>query len=302
MLSGRSRPLPAAPRMSQAVLFFTHDPHPRILGHYRRLQAEAGEIVAVRLGIDGRAPAMQGIDLGADVVLNGADSDRLFPGRFTPPLSPYERICESDLVRCALLLSPQLGAFEHLWLMEYDVDYAGSWRDFFAATASIPHDVLGTRIRRRADEPGWVHWQFLACPEEVAEEDRIMGFFPMMRLSRRFLETFKATLQDRAWRGHFEALVPMIASHNGLTVGDLGHGPFGDPARRPLCNPSSFRLRRSRSRYFHEAPNEFRVAGQLYHPIKLGARPKGFSRSALSMRFENAARRLRGIINPRAVH
>jgi hypothetical protein len=62
----------------------------------------------------------------------------------------------------------------------------------------------------------------------------VRGFFPIVRLSRRFAEAYRAEV-TAGWAGHFEALYPTIAVLRSLSDEDIGGtGPFVPEGRRGL--------------------------------------------------------------------
>jgi hypothetical protein len=108
------------------------------------------------------------------------------------------------------------------------------------------------------------------------------GFFPVVRMSRRFIEAYKSEVPG-GWAGHFEALYPTIAGMRGLGIEDIGGtGPFTPVARRgrfysnghPDGNlfPGTFRFRPPvASGYFMPFAPEFYEEDRLWHPIKTSA-------------------------------
>ena len=56
---------------------------------------------------------------------------------------------------------------DHLWLMEYDVDFAGRWDDLFAPFADRDADLLTTTLMYRAPAAEVAGWRTAASPLEV---------------------------------------------------------------------------------------------------------------------------------------
>lgn len=120
--------------------------------------------------------------------------------------------------------------YEHFWVVEYDVRYSGSWRQFFAAFDDNAADLLGTSLIRYADFPGWSHWRSLAIPNRRTDDgDRIRGFFPVFRISNNALACLHE-IYGQGWAGHMEALMPTALYRSGLRIEDIGgDGEFVKP-------------------------------------------------------------------------
>jgi hypothetical protein len=164
--------------------------------------------------------------------------------------------------------------FDHYWFVEYDVRYAGPWRDLIGAFRALPHDLLGAHLRDAQDEPDWPWWHEIRPPRgEIDRADALRGFLPIVRFSRRAL----AQLSDDTalgWSGFLEGLVPTLLRLRGLRVGDFGgDGPWV---------PDGFRNRFYTSRsdragaLCHVGSHRYRpalaypriVPGRIYHPVK----------------------------------
>jgi hypothetical protein len=166
----------------------------------------------------------------------------------------------------------------HVWVMEYDVDYSGSWHDFFSQFARVNADVLTTTLAHESDYPDWNWWAEASAPDWVDRADFVRGFHPLMRLSRRFAHRYAVMMADSSWRGHYEFTIPTAAVASGSSIEDLGGlGRFtpegrainyvNEPSNLKL-SPGTYVWRPARGKYFHEAPASFAEANQLYHPIK----------------------------------
>jgi hypothetical protein len=162
--------------------------------------------------------------------------------------------------------------YKHYWIVEYDVRFTGSWDGFFSFFANNDSDLLGTTLTRYPNIRDWHHWPSLDLLNgPIPEEQRLRGFFPVYRLSRRALETLDRRYRDGV-RGHYECLVPTVLSQEGMTIEDIGgDGAFVDagninrfyynsPTRNTL-SPGSFVFRPVMDRPGQE-PNK------LWHPVK----------------------------------
>lgn len=120
--------------------------------------------------------------------------------------------------------------YEHFWIVEYDVRYSGSWRQFFAAFDDNNADLLGTSLIRYADFPEWSHWRSLAIPTVSPNDgDRLRGFFPVFRISNNALACLHE-VYGQGWAGHMETLMPTALYRSGLRIEDIGgDGEFVEP-------------------------------------------------------------------------
>ena len=112
--------------------------------------------------------------------------------------------------------------YEHFWVVEYDVRYSGSWRQFFAAFNGNDAALLGTSLIRYSDFPGWSHWHSLAIPSlNFNEDDRLRGFFPVYRISNDALACLHE-IYRQGCSGHMETLMPTALYRSGLRLEDIG--------------------------------------------------------------------------------
>lgn len=259
--------------MSAAGIFLTHRESPRISRHFERLVAETGDLVTWHLVVSHDAYPRP------EAPFDYPDPAEVMPQR-------YRAMEEHGGVQGGYLdtlLVPVLSGLDadQLWVCEYDVDFAGRWSDLFAPLRDVDADLLTTTLLRRREQPRWPWWPTAAAPPEVLPELWLRSFNPLMRVSRRLLETYAAAMADDDWAGHYEFTIPTAALDAGLRVVDLGgEGAFvprGHERRvyvgrtragRP--DDLTFGFRPVRDHYFHEAPEEFGQRGLLYHPVKPG--------------------------------
>ena len=276
---------------STAIVWLTHFDDPEADAAFARLRNEAsqwGSVVKVRhdpagsdnpgagavLGISERALAAALPDRFAQMQRLGRAVHRGFP----------------DLLRCAV--AQALGDFEFHWFIEYDVDFSGPWSVFFSEFADCRTDLLSTSLYPRLLSEDWVHWSWFKSPPSALARSIVRSFVPVVRLSRRFLNTYQR--ESGRWEGHAEAVLPSVALHAGLAVEDIGgEGPMTPPQRRGRLYSStrSHRLDTGSFRVFpavdsHYFPNRVDASPPncLWHPIKTEAfRAERRRRAALAV-------------------
>ena len=259
--------------MTAAGIFLTHDRRPRVRRHFERLVRESGHLVTWHFvysrdtGARPRAPFAY------------PDPAQLLPRR-------YRLMMVNGGVRGGyldVLFVPVMTALpaDHVWLMEYDVDYAGSWDELFSEFRDNDADLLTTALMYKSQHPQWLHWKTVETPPWVREDQLVRALNPLMRISRQLLSTYAVAMADQRWSGTYEYLLSTIAVVSGGQVEDLGNeGSFTPPERhaRIYTGRSSsgrpdnmtFRYRPPRPRYYHEAPEDFEKPHMLYHPVKAG--------------------------------
>jgi len=162
--------------------------------------------------------------------------------------------------------------YDYYWLIEYDVRFTGRWNEFFALFEENESDLLGTTLTRYPDFPNWYHWSGVNFQDaEVPERERLRGFFPVYRLSRRALAVLDEKYRGNI-SGHYECLMPTILNREGLTLEDIGgDGEFVRPENINRCyrntrtagtlSPGTFVFRPVMRRPGREP-------GMLWHPVK----------------------------------
>lgn len=207
-----------------------------------------------------------------------------------------------------------------VWAMEYDVDYSGNWRDFFSQFGDCGADLLTSTIVSTGEDPDWRYWHTGRSPYALDRRDHHRAFHPVMRLSRRFLEAYAASLGTPGWEGHYEYTLPTFAIAEGFTMEDIGGAlRYCPPERkgRNYCNtptdrslsPGTFVWRPALPFYFHEKPELFNRPNMLHHPVKPAvsnweaAPPWGrwrreFLSTGLASMAMHALRRLRRALRP----
>jgi hypothetical protein len=259
----------------QALVFLTHIESIRILAHYERLKRETLDLIDTYLCVHesaagGSAPRI----LPADIRLPALAGADYAPKRFNEMLQSGSFAGYVDLIIVPVLTSERLGQYPYVWVVEYDVDYAGDWADFFARAMRSRADYVATTIVSRPDCEDWYWWSSFRAPPSVAPAQQARSFAPIARFSQRLLECYRASIAEGSWGGHSEALYPTIALHAGLAVEDLRLGKHytNTPGDWQL-SPGTFVYRPAVAEmYYHENQNAFRNRGLLYHPVKTSER------------------------------
>src|SRR5208282_3463950 len=106
--------------------------------------------------------------------------------------------------------------YPYVWMIEFDVDYAGDWSQFFGQFKRNRADLLTTTLTSFVDDPDWEHWESAGAPTTVDAAGWHHDFHPIMRLSQRFMRAYVSQMLSPAWRGHHEFTIPTVAIHLGM--------------------------------------------------------------------------------------
>jgi hypothetical protein len=117
--------------------------------------------------------------------------------------------------------------YRHYWLIEYDVEYRGSWGTFFASFDDVDADLLASHVQTFRQSRDWCWWDSVTAPSDDIRENRmaLKAFLPIYRISSDGLMCVRDAHLG-GWRGHFEALVPSVLSFSGLRVSDFNQIAF----------------------------------------------------------------------------
>ncbi|MEQ1770735.1 MAG: hypothetical protein ABL879_12940, partial [Devosia sp.] len=151
------------------MVFLTHVWSPAVAAHFRRLRAEAADVVDVFLAF--QAPDANNVpaDAPVDILVTPDKWQALQPQRYAECVASGGSIYMfADLVLMAALNDPVLDAYEHRWFVEYDVDFSGNWRDFFEQAVAYEGDMLAVHICMKSQLPDFDHWYWYAQPDRVA--------------------------------------------------------------------------------------------------------------------------------------
>jgi hypothetical protein len=271
--------------VSASGIFLTHQKNPRIRQHFQRLVEETGSLVTWHFVYSQDAGARPTAPFPTQ------DPAQVMAARY----AAMERNGGVQGGFLDTLLLPLFRALQtdHVWSIEYDVDYAGDWAELFGRFADNRADLLTTTVLPRTDQPDWPWWSSASSPAWVPEDSWLRSLNPLMRLSRRLVNAYCVAMADASWQGHYEFTLPTVASATGCVVEDFGgEGPFVPPGRersvyvgksaagRP--DDLTFGFRPVRPHYFHEEPGEFETPGLVYHPIKPGV--AAWSRATMNTR------------------
>ncbi len=252
-----------------AVLLMTHFVDDTIVGHARRLMAEAG---------------------GRDVYVLLNKTDDVNPGYRRPAdISVFEftvedlrrldypfkgrRIRDKDIELFAFTFMRAHPEYDRVWVVEYDVAYTGRWGDLFDHFDRSDAALLATSLHRWAVNPAWPNWSSVRTPDgpPVELSAYVRAFMPFYRLSRAGFEAL-----DRAyragWDGFYEGIVPRILLDAGLAVEDLGgSGEFVAPHNRGRfysSNPADNTLSPGTFVFRPIVARPGPGADTLWHPVK----------------------------------
>ena len=264
-------------RSRQALLFVTHIESKRVLVHFQRLRRETEGLLDCFLCVhepETRHPTQR--ILPADLRVRRNNSKRYVERRYQEMLAAKRSFNSgyTDLAYLPAMANDQFRFYRYIWMMEYDVDYAGNWASFFTDAMRSSADYVATTIVTRADCEDWYWWSTFRAPPGVALAQQTRSFAPIARFSQRMLDRYRASVTDGSWGGHFEALYPTIALHAGLTVEDLRRGThYTNTPDDWQLSPGTFVYRPAvAERYYHENQSAFSERGLLYHPVKTAER------------------------------
>jgi hypothetical protein len=269
--------------MDQAIVFVTHVEGERIHRHYIRLQSETAGLLPAYLCVPHTTQLRTGTtSLPAHFRVTDAGMMAALPVRFEDMQTRGNGLLPGfvDLIHMAVMLDPELDRYGYIWIVEYDVDFSGSWERFFSHAMTSRADFLATTIFPRSQTTDFIHWSWFKVPGFCPHKWHFRSFNPIFRFSRRMIEFYRATVEDGAWGGHTESLYPTIAAYRGLRMEDLGgSGPFFPKHAGPShyvntprgdLAPGTFVYRPvEHDSYFHEDPTAFRHRDHLYHPVKI---------------------------------
>jgi hypothetical protein len=268
--------------LMQAVLFVTHIESERIYKHFLRIKAESCSLLDSFLCVHASANSQRAFDCPADFRLSAVDEAKYLPARYAEKISQGGTIVPkfSDLAYMPALLSPRLSNYSYIWIIEYDVDFAGRWDQFFSPLLDSHADLIGTTLLPKNRSMDWMWWASFHAPPTVSDAHHTRSFIPVARFSRRMISQYHQVARGGEWQGHSEALFPTVAAHYGLTMLDFGgNGPFTprslagknylNTPSSPLLRPGTFTTPPAdHASYFHETPEMFAERGFLYHPVK----------------------------------
>lgn len=261
------------------IVFLAHTWHPATAARFRRLHHETAGLMPCRLLLQSdRGPVVAAWTRYLTEHGLGHAITLFDPAALAPDLGLSYLEGDSITPGCThypLLWFAQTADAQHFWVVESDVDYTGSWREFFCAFEHSGADLLAAHLARYPQNPEWHWWPSLRLPSGTPAQSlqRWKAFLPVYRISARALDQV-ASRQRQGWQGHYEALLPTLLASDGFDVGDLRDevtcylGTAVDPWQPP-STWSSLRWRPPIS----TAERQIRALGSrpcLLHPIKDG--------------------------------
>jgi hypothetical protein len=134
-----------------------------------------------------------------------------------------------------VLLFAQEKTYTYYWIVEYDVQFMGNWKELLDNFNEQPHDLLCSHITIFPDIPNWPWWRSLEIPKRLygqinlSAKTFLKGFFPIYRISKAGIMCVLEAHRN-GWTGHYETLVPSALSNSGLLVEDFNSlGRFYSP-------------------------------------------------------------------------
>jgi glycosyltransferase involved in cell wall biosynthesis len=254
-------------------LFLYHEVNAAIDRHYERLVAETEGLITWHRLYNPNLAATPISDLCYE------HPSLTMPWRFAKMLEGGS--IHGGFLDLAIIPSLIAANAPFVWLMEYDVDFAGHWSEFFRKFSNNRADFLTTMLASYHESRDWFHWPETQAPHHIHPLRRFRCFNPIMRLSRRFALAYVEALRDPGWRGHYEFALPTIAADAGFSMEDIGgHSRLCPPLRRGtnytapagqhLTGPGTFVWRPIIPTLYTEQPDRFSQKGFLYHPCKIG--------------------------------
>jgi hypothetical protein len=182
----------------------------------------------------------------------------------------HTKVMQAGIDRAVLAFRQLKPEYEYYWVVEYDVEFSGSWAVLFNAFSDNKSDLLCTNIYRHETNPTWDWWKSLVWPLGPKPE-LVRGFFPFARLSAKAIDALIEAGRNGV-DGIYELVWPTVLSHEGFVIEDIGgDGPFVRPENinrwytstlaNPELAPGSFVSRPIR-------PRPGLKRNTLWHPVK----------------------------------
>ncbi|WP_319530883.1 glycosyltransferase [uncultured Cohaesibacter sp.] len=255
-------------------LYFFHISNDKVEKHYQRLVRETeGQVIWHRVFNPGNRASPR-------TELDYQHPSLTMPRRYEQ-MEQAGGIVPAGLADLAIFPSVLATAAPFVWVLEFDVDYAGNWREFFTRFENNQADLLTTNLASHRDNPEWVRWRKAKHPKSLHPANRLRSFTPLMRFSNRFASSYVKALNSGEWGGHYEFTIPTIASMMGYTIEDLGNVGrlcprerrgkiYSSTTNHPELTPGTFVWRPAFDSYCEDEPSTFTQKDMLYHPIKAG--------------------------------
>jgi len=110
--------------------------------------------------------------------------------------------------------------YQHVWVMEDDVEYTGDPAQLFADLAEKDEDLLATHVTQCVEN--WIYAKNFRCPGvELAADAKWLTFFPFYRVSCKALTAIDCCYLE-GWDGHHEMAWPTILKRAQCSILDIG--------------------------------------------------------------------------------
>ncbi len=264
--------------MKAAGLFFSHLRTDRVERHYDRLVEETQGLVEWHFAYNPENKPAPRLDVAYQ------PAEQCMPRRCRRAVENGGILggyTDTAMLPCMLALDS-----DFVWVVEYDVDFSGCWRELFAQFAANDADLLTTTLVPLEESQQWYWWHSARVPPNVTADCIFRAFHPIFRMSRRLAHIYREATENAEWDGHYEFLIPTVAATAGLRIEDIGgsrpdrpetwaSSNYVNQPSDPHLTPGTFRWRPPQPRYFHEAPGDFGLSAKLYHPVKPETADKG---------------------------
>jgi hypothetical protein len=120
----------------------------------------------------------------------------------------------------------RIAGYQYYLTVEYDVIFLTNPRESLAALieTAMSGDLAASRFTRKQEwNSDWMWWPGLQSPEGSGIDLELIAtraFMPIVGFSSDFAAIYEKKLAE-GWIGHYEALLPTIAKHCGISVADF---------------------------------------------------------------------------------
>lgn len=256
---------------NSAILFLTHIITEDIIVRYKRLLNETSNLYDVYFAVDtttNQIDKLKSLPHGKSFLF---DLQRIMEQGYTPL---GNRVMYN--VNYVLLFFRKLfPKYDYYWVIEYDVEFTGSWNIFFNYFETIDADFVSSHIEHFSnDNANWCWWNRTNLSTfGYSNSQMVKSFNPVYRISARALDYMDSVLK-KGVQGHFEVIMPtIIANNKELKVLDLGGcGEYSDPS-----HPNHFYIKgvgvnngsmRWRPLFLQSCINSLKNTNLLFHPVK----------------------------------
>ncbi len=264
-----------------AIILVTHFVNDAILALFERLRSQVpqGHDVFLAVNCDGEplSPPTGSEAVGDSLFLcNSASLLALgYPGKCNPEGSDGKgwTLLPANVDLITVSFHQRHPGYDYYWGVEYDVHYEGNWGFLLRRFATSDADLLGTTLYCAAEAPR----KLLDPPLVLADgtrpslDDIVRGFYPLFRLSNRFLRVLDQEYQ-RGWHGHYELTWGTIANRNGLAIEDIGgSGSYVKSHNRDMFYFNTFYTQSLSPGTFVFRPAHTKIhrrENTLWHPVK----------------------------------